>query len=73
MPIIIIPTYEVRCDGLPQLGKPIGIIGIDSCSVSEGCQLSRQELAEDLESAGWLKKGWKWYCPACRKQFDKKG
>jgi hypothetical protein len=60
--VIMIRTYEVRCDG------PGSIAG--RCGASEGNFLDRSDVLEEAEAAGWLRRGRKLYCPECRKSYE---
>jgi hypothetical protein len=59
MPIILIRTYEARCDG-------------DCCLAAEGCQLDADEMLSDAIHLGWLQRGRKLYCPECRPKHEPK-
>jgi hypothetical protein len=67
MPIVCIKTYELRCDGFKLEDEQMD----HRCHGFEGSQLSRKEMVEEALAMGWLQKGWKFYCPFCRKRFDK--
>ena len=58
MGVIMIRTYEVRCDGAGSIGG--------RCGASEGNFLDRKDVIEEAEAAGWLRRGRKLYCPECR-------
>ena len=58
MGVIMIRTYEVRCDGAGS--SPAGAVH------SEGNWLDRKDVIEEAEAAGWLRRGRKLYCPECR-------
>ena len=64
MGVIMIRTYEVRCDG------PGDIAG--RCGESEGNWLDRKDAIEEAEANGWLRRGRKLYCPECRVDFEPK-
>ncbi len=64
MPVICIRTYEARCDGA---GDP----GARDCILSCGNYLDRHEVWAEALGTGWLEKGRKLYCPACRKRHEK--
>jgi len=63
MGVVMIATYEARCDGSECSGdQALGV----------GAQLDRKDVFEEAEAAGWLRRGHKLYCPECRLQYEPK-
>lgn len=65
MPVIRVPTYEIRCDGV----KPNGQV----CNETGGSQIWRQDIIEEAISEGWFvtKGGRKAICPECLERTAK--
>lgn len=63
MGVVMIPTYEVLCDDPDCTG--VEALGVDS-------SLVRAQAFKDAAAAGWLRRGWKLYCPECREKHESK-
>lgn len=63
MPVVLIRTYEARCDG-------------EDCDGEEawgiGSFLDREPVFEEAVASGWLRRGRKLYCPNCRERYEPK-
>ena len=62
MGTVAIKLYETHCDGQ----------GGDDCHLATSSAFLRSQCEGEAESTGWLRRGRKWYCPACRAAHEPK-
>ena len=60
--VILIRTYEARCDGVGSIGG--------RCGAPRATGSIATTSIEEAEAAGWLRRGRKLYCPECRGKYE---